>query len=138
MQSCLPGFSKTLFKLVNSVCHGFVLSQIVVDGVLPTILAQVKDVANDSSFFEPFKKMSTHLSAAEQERLRGKAKSVIESDVMPAFANLAKFLSDEYQASQSLGAEQLPDGEAYYAFQIRRYTTLTDTSADEIHATGLA
>jgi uncharacterized protein (DUF885 family) len=131
-------FAENIENMRTGASDGFVLSQIVVDGVLPTIQAQVKDAAKDSSFFEPFERMSTHLSAAEQERLRGEAKSVIESDVMPAFANLAEFLSDEYQAAQTLGAEQLPNGEAYYAFQIRRYTTLTDTSADEIHATGLA
>ncbi len=131
-------FAENIENMRKGANDGFVLSQIVVDGVLPTIAAQVKDAAQDSSFFEPFEKMSTHLSAAEQERLRGEAISVIEADVIPAFANLAEFLSDEYQASQTLGAEQLPNGEAYYAFQIRRYTTLTDTSADEIHATGLA
>ena len=131
-------FAENIENMRRGANDGFVLSQIVVDGVLPTISAQVKDAAQDSSFFEPFEKMSTHLSAAEQERLRGEATSVIETEVMPAFANLAEFLSDEYQASQTLGAEQLPNGEVYYAFQIRRYTTLTDTSADDIHAIGLA
>jgi uncharacterized protein (DUF885 family) len=131
-------FAENIENMRTGASDGFVLSQIVVDGVLPTIEAQVKEAAEDSSFFEPFEKMSMRLSPDEQERLRGEARSVIEADVIPAFAKLAEFLSDEYQASQTLGAEQLPNGEAYYAFQIRRYTTLTDTSADEIHATGLA
>lgn len=131
-------FAENIANMRRGAVDGFVLSQIVIDGVLPTIQAQVKDAAENSSFFEPFEKMSTRLSAAEQKRLRAEAKNVIETDVMPAFNNLAMYLSDEYQASQSLGAEQLPNGEAYYAFQIRRYTTLTNTSADEIHATGLA
>lgn len=131
-------FAENIENMRKGASDGFVLSQIVVDGVLPTIAAQVKNGAEDSSFFEPFEKMSMRLSPDEQVRLRREAKSVIETDVLPAFANLVDFLSNEYRASQSLGAEQLPNGEAYYAFQIRRYTTLTDTSADEIHATGLA
>jgi uncharacterized protein (DUF885 family) len=51
---------------------------------------------------------------------------------------VAAFLRDEYRASKTLGAEQLPDGKAFYAFQLRRYTTLVDATADDIHATGLA
>jgi uncharacterized protein (DUF885 family) len=131
-------FEENMNNMRLGANEGFVLPQIVVDGVLPTVAAQVKDDAEDSSFFEPFENMSAKLTAAEQERLRDEGRVVIETEVMPAFAKLAEFLSNEYAASASLGAEQLPNGKAYYAFQIRRYTTLTNTSADEIHATGLA
>jgi len=130
-------FEENINNMRLGASEGFVLPQIVVDGVLPTIAAQVKDDAADSSFFEPFENMSAKITADEQERLRDEGRAVIEAEVMPAFAKLAEFLSDEYEASESLGAEQLPNGEAYYAFQIRRYTTLTNTSADEIHAIGL-
>jgi uncharacterized protein (DUF885 family) len=82
--------------------------------------------------------MSSKLSAAEQARLRKEAIDVIESAVMPAFAAVAEFLASEYEATDSLGAELLPNGDAYYAFQIRRYTTLLGTTAGEIHETGLA
>lgn len=131
-------FSESLDNMRSGASDGFVLPQIVVDGVLPTIDAQLKDDPEDSSFFEPFEKMSSKLSAAEQSALRETGRAVIETEVMPAFGMVADFLRDEYRASQTLGAEQLPNGQAYYAFQIRRYTTVTHTSADEIHATGLA
>ena len=131
-------FSESLDNMRSGASDGFVLPQIVVDGVLPTIDAQLKDDPEDSSFFEPFQKMSSKLSAAEQSALRETGRAVIETEVMPAFGMVADFLRDEYRASQTLGAEQLPNGQAYYAFQIRRYTTVTHTSADEIHATGLA
>jgi uncharacterized protein (DUF885 family) len=131
-------FAENIENMRRGADDGFVLPQIVIDGVLPTVRAQVKAVAEDSSFYAPFENMSAQLSAAEQQRLRGDAKRVIEADVLPAFAGLATFLADEYRATETLGAEQLPNGEAYYAFQIRRYTTLTGTSADDIHAIGLA
>jgi uncharacterized protein (DUF885 family) len=131
-------FAENINNMRMGASEGFVLPQIVVDGVLPTVAAQVKDDAEDSSFFEPFENMSAKLTAAEQKRLRDEGREVIATEVIPAFAKLAEFLSNEYAASESLGAEQLPNGEAYYAFQIRRYTTLTNTSADEIHATGIA
>lgn len=131
-------FAENLDNMRAGARDGFVLPGIVIDGVLPTIEAQLKDDPEDSSFYDPFRQMSGKLSVAEQDGLRQRARKVIESEVMPAFAHVAEFLKDEYQASKSLGAEQLPNGKAYYAFQIRRYTTLTNTTSDEIHAIGRA
>ncbi|MGI9271041.1 MAG: DUF885 domain-containing protein [Woeseiaceae bacterium] len=138
MQDIPRYFSENLNNMRKGASDGFVLPQIVIDGVLPTLDAQLKADPEDSSFYDPFEKMSAKLSNDEKDRLREDGRNAIRNDVMPAFADVAEFLRSEYQASESLGAEQLPDGEAYYAYQIRRYTTLTDTSADEIHATGLA
>ena len=131
-------FDENLANMRVGVSEGFVLPQIVIDGILPTIEAQLKDDPEGSSFFEPFKDMSARVSAAEQEQLRRSAREVIGQKVLPAYFELAEYLKKEYQASESIGAKQLPDGEAYYAFQIKRYTTLVDTTAAEIHQTGLA
>jgi uncharacterized protein (DUF885 family) len=131
-------FDENIRNMRQGVEDGFVLPQIVIDGVLPTIQAQVKDNAEDSSFYEPFESMRARVSEDDQARLQQEGARVIQDEVMPAFAAVAEFLNSEYQASATIGAEQLPNGKAFYAFQIRRYTTLTDTTADEIHATGLA
>ena len=117
---------------------GFVLPQIVIDGVLPTIEAQVKENPEDSSFFGPFKQMSNRVTSSDQESLRAKGRETIREQVLPAFAALAEFLSNDYQASKTVGANQLAEGEDYYAFNIKRYTTLSNTTAAEIHKIGLA
>jgi uncharacterized protein (DUF885 family) len=57
--------------------------------------------------------------------------------VLPAFAALVEFLESEYAASETVGASALTHGDDYYAFNIKRYTTLTETTAREIHNTGL-
>jgi uncharacterized protein (DUF885 family) len=131
-------FAENIENMRRGSADGFVLPQIVIEGVLPTILAQVKASPEESSFYEPFLTMSNRLSAAEQARLRTAGAEVIASDVMPAFAKLGEFLAEEYRATEHLGAEQLPNGKAYYAFQIQRYTTLLETTPAEIHNTGLA
>ncbi len=131
-------FAENTANMRQGAATGFVLPRIVIDGVLPTIRAQVKEDAETSSFFEPFRSMSSKVDDATRERLRKVGRAVIEDEVMPAFAALATFLGDEYKASATLGAEQLDGGKAYYEFQIRRYTTLTDKSSDEIHQIGLA
>ena len=131
-------FDENLANMRVGVSEGFILPQIVIDGILPTIEAQLKDDPESSSFFEPFNVMSARVSATDQEQLRSSAREVIGNKVLPAFFELAEFLKKEYQASESIAAEQLSDGEAFYAFQIKRYTTLVDTTAAEIHQTGLA
>ena len=131
-------FAENLANMRVGVDEGFVLPQIVIDGILPTIEAQLKEDPQNSSFYEPFEDMSAKIPGQEQDRLRRSARQVIGERVIPAFAELATYLKNEYQASKSIGAEQLTDGEAFYAFQIKRYTTLVDTTAGEIHRTGLA
>ncbi|MEM6512309.1 MAG: DUF885 domain-containing protein [Pseudomonadota bacterium] len=131
-------FDENLANMRRGMRDGFVLPQIVIDGVLPTIRAQLKERAEDSRFFTPFEAINNRIPAGDRESIRARGRQAIESSVMPAFAAVAEFLANEYAASETLGAEMLPDGEAFYAHQIRRYTTLTGISSDEIHAIGLA
>ena len=131
-------FRENIDNMRDGVESDFVLPQIVIDGVLPTIQAQLKENPEDSSFYEPFKAMSDRLSRAEQERLRAMGRETIRDAVLPAFESLADFLGTEYRASETVGVEQLAEGKAYYAFNIKRYTTLTTTTAAEIHQVGLA
>lgn len=130
-------FKENIANMEEGVRNNFILPQIVIDGVLPTIRAQVKDNADDSSFFDPLQDISAKVSITEQQRLKEEGRRIISTQVMPAFARVADYLENDYQASETIGAEQLNDGEDYYAFQIRRYTTLLNTSADEIHQIGL-
>lgn len=131
-------FGENIANMRTGSSDGFVLPRIVIDGVLPTIEAQVKTDPEDSSFFEPFRDMSDRVPVEVQDELREKARGVISGQVMPAFAAVADYLDNDYAASTALGAEQLTDGEAYYAFQIKRYTTIVGLTSDEIHEIGLA
>lgn len=66
------------------------------------------------------------------------AKKIIEQKVLPSYANLLKFLREEYfpNAQNSTAAYDLPDGRAFYQSQIKIYTTL-DLTPEEIHQIGL-
>ena len=130
-------FDENLANMEEGARQGFVLPQIVIDGVLPTVKAQVKDNPEDSSFFEPLRTIGSKISAADRARLQSEGRTIIAETVMPAFEGVADYLQHGYRASDSIGVSELPDGQGYYAFQIRRYTTLLDISADEIHQIGL-
>ena len=130
-------FDENLDNMREGSANGFVLAQIVIDGVLPTIEAQIKENPEDSSFYEPFVTMSARVADVDQMRLREKGRVVIRDAVIPAFAAVATFLHEDYAASETIAAEDLQQGKDYYAFNIKRYTTLTTITANEIHATGL-
>ena len=130
-------FEENVANMRRGAEAGFVLPRIVIDGVLPTLEAQIKEDPEESSFFRPIEEARSFLPAAEHARLAGEARALLRDDVFPAFAALVRFLRDEYDASATIGALDMPGGDDYYAFQIRRYTTLTDIDAAAIHAIGL-
>ncbi|MCH8929834.1 MAG: DUF885 domain-containing protein [Proteobacteria bacterium] len=133
-------FSENIDNMRAGMRTGFTLPRIVMDGILPTIEAQVYDNPEASSFHDPFADMGDGIPEADQARLLLAGRKAISEGALRAFAGLAAFFKDEYlaAATTTLGAEQLPDGKAYYAHQINSYATVTDQSSTEIHNIGLA
>ena len=70
---------------------------------------------------------------------REDAAAVYTDAIVPAYERLLSYLTDIYipGARQTTAATDLPDGEAYYAFKVRLYTT-TDLTPQEIHEIGLS
>ncbi len=77
------------------------------------------------------------ISEAEKESLLKAAEEAINESVLPAFQALSNYLQQQESiAPTDDGLWQFPNGEAYYAYLLRHYTT-TDMTADEIHQLGL-
>ncbi|TFW32993.1 DUF885 domain-containing protein [Massilia horti] len=93
----------------------------------------------DTIFYQPFKSMPASIPAAEQAALRAQAAQTIRTAVQPAYAAVLQFFRTEYvpHARESLAAESLPDGKAYYQSKIVEYTT-THLTAEQIHEIGLS
>lgn len=75
---------------------------------------------------------------ADRERLRRRFAEVSLPAVKSALGELGRFVEREYipGCRDSIAASALPDGEEYYAFQLRSMTT-TRLTAREIHEIGL-
>ncbi len=131
-------FDENIANMKRGIDTGFTLPRIVLDGVLPTVKAQIKGDPTESSLYEPFEAMSDRLPAAEADRLRQAGKAAIADAAVPAFARLYEFLSDDYlaAATDTVGASEMAGGDAYYRYAIRRYVT-TDMDPAEIHQIGL-
>jgi len=132
-------FDQQIDNMRAGLARGFSVPKAVLAGREVSIanVAELDD-PEKSAFWKPFEKMPASIPAAEQEQLRAEAREAIGGKLVPAYGKLLAFFLDEYvpNARDTLAAEAMPDGEAWYRQQIREYTTL-DMTPDEIHAIGL-
>jgi uncharacterized protein (DUF885 family) len=132
-------FDEHIANMRAGLDRGFSVPRAVLDGRDVSIAAIADlDDPTQSTFYAPLNQLPASIPAAEQARLRADARAAIGDRMIPAYRKLLAFFRDEYvpRARTTLGASELPDGEAFYHQQIREYTTL-DLSPDEIHRIGL-
>lgn len=132
-------FGEHIANARAGLARGFSVPRVTLDGRDASIAAYVVEDPEESPFWRPFADMPARFSAEDAARLKDDARQVIEREVTGAYADLLRFMREEYvpQTRTSLAAKDMPDGPAYYQQQIRQYTTL-DLTADEIHQIGLA
>jgi uncharacterized protein (DUF885 family) len=117
---------------------GFTQPRVILPGRDAPIEAQLVDQADDSPFFAPFLSLPDSINGTERSEMLATARRVIAGDVLPAWQRLLDFFQKEYVpgARTTLGAYDLPGGEAYYQAQVKRYATV-DLRPAEIHEIGL-
>jgi uncharacterized protein (DUF885 family) len=136
----LPGYlDQNRINMELGMESGFTQPREIMDNILESFDAQVTDSAETHPLFAPFEDMADTVTAADQERLRDEARRLLDDEVIPAYADIRDFMRERYlpNARMTLGASELPDGEAYYAALVRYYTTLDSATPDEIHERGL-
>ena len=133
-------FAEQTANMKAGLQRGFTPPQVTLTARDRSIAAVAEAKApEDTLFWKPFKDMPASIPAAEQDALRAQARAAILGKVKPAYASLLAFVRDDYipHATQTLAAEALPDGLAYYRAQIKEFTTL-DMAPEDIHQLGLA
>jgi uncharacterized protein (DUF885 family) len=130
-------YDEQIANMRAGLARGFSAPRITLVGRDQPIADVVNAKGDDNLFYTPFRHMPDTIKAADQEALRSQARTLIRDAVIPAHAKLLDFMRNTYakRARDTLAAEALPDGKAYYRAQIREFTTL-DLSPDEIHAIG--
>jgi uncharacterized protein (DUF885 family) len=118
---------------------GMTVPRAVLDGYDKTISAHIVDDPAKSVFWKPFERFPANLSEAERERLRIAGRKAVMEGIVPGYKAFLDFYQKEYlpKARKTIAASELPDGSAFYAQQVKHYTTL-DISPDEIHRIGLS
>ena len=124
--------------LDTGLARGITPPRITLHGVADAVGRQIVDDPVLSSMMAPLTKLPATMPERERLQLRDRGLALVRDSVLPAWRQLHRYLSDRYVpgARESIGLSELPNGEAWYAFAVRQYTT-TDMSASAIHELGL-
>jgi uncharacterized protein (DUF885 family) len=115
-----------------------VLPEAAVVKMIPQMKALVTDSAAKSLFYEPVKFMPANFSEADKKRLTTTYINLINQRILPSYKKLALFLQSEYlpNARNTTGINALPDGDKYYSFLVKYWTT-TGKTPEEIYKVGI-
>lgn len=100
---------------------------------------QIVDKPMSSPMLQAFTKFPPTVLPQEQERLRKEAVEAYTMKVIPAFRKLHDYLVETYipRTRESIALSDFPDGDTWYAFNVRLHTT-TNLTPREIHEIGLS
>jgi len=132
-------FDQAITNMREGVKQGIVEPKVLMVKVVPQFDAVIKDKPEDSTFWGPIKNMPKDFSAADKARLTDAYRHLIADTLMPSFKKLRAYIADDYMlhARDTVGYDALPDGKAWYAYQVRMMTT-TDETPDQVHNIGLS
>ena len=137
------GFVKWLASVERSMAQGIklgiTLPKPLAEKLQPQFAAHVVKNAEDSLFWGPIKKLPESFSAQQKQKITAQYRQLIMQHLVPAYKSMSDFLANQYIANsrESVGYSDLPNGKAWYEYQIKKNTTLS-LSADEIHDIGLS
>ncbi|HTL81632.1 MAG TPA: DUF885 domain-containing protein [Bacteroidia bacterium] len=123
----------------KGIDSGFVLPKALVVKMIPQCEDLVVTDPTKSLFYAPVGKMPATFSADDKTRLTKALTDVITTHLVPSYKKLGEFLKNEYlpKARTTSGINALPNGDKYYNYLIRYWTT-TNKTPDEIYNTGVA
>jgi len=132
-------FASMQASMRAGMADGVVLPKILIGKVIPQLDALLKDKPEDTLFWKPIANLPAEFSDADKTRLTQAYRAAITDQLVPAYRELRRFVAEQYLPAgrDTVALSALPDGEAWYAFQVRRNTTTERTPA-EVHAIGLA
>jgi len=113
---------------------------LLIEGAQNVISGAPHDAGVDSPIFADFKRRIAELDLAAdtKSRLVEEARTALVRELQPAYEELIQLLKMQAKRTPITGGVwQLPEGDAFYAFLIRQFTT-TDLTPAQVHEMGLA
>ncbi len=117
---------------------GYMPPKILMERIPDQISSQLTEEPESSPYFIAFAEMPDAINAEDQARIRQTAKELIDESIVPAYRRFSRYFDETYlpASRDSIGASSLPDGEAFYEYRVRSFTT-TQMTPDEVHRLGL-
>jgi uncharacterized protein (DUF885 family) len=121
----------------KGLADGVTMPRVVLNGY-ETSTTAADAPPRETPFWAPVAALPAAVPEAERRRVAALVERAVVDSVRPAYAAFRRFLVEEYRprARTTLAARALPDGEAYYRWRVRSYTTLP-LEPDSVHALGL-
>jgi uncharacterized protein (DUF885 family) len=129
---------QAVVNMREGVGKGYTQPRVLMERVLPQLESQVVADPEQSLFWQPIRNMPATFSAADRERITTAYRTMIAAKIVPTYRRLHEFVRDEYlpKCRTTVGLDALPNGGAWYAYNVRNITT-TDYTPEEIHEIGL-
>ena len=129
---------QAIVNMRDGIAKGYTLPKVLVERTLPQLAAQLVEKPEDSLYWGPIANLPATFTEAERQKLAAAYRAAITSQVIPSYRRLHDFLRDEYlpKARNSVGLDALPDGKAWYEYNVRNIST-TDYTPAQIHEIGL-
>lgn len=122
----------------KGIDKGFTQPKAVLTGYEQSIQAYISETPEQSIFYRPFKKKPQFIADADWASFEQQAKALIAQQINPAYQQFYDFFVGTYRPSarDEIGANALPQGEAFYQNRLEHYTTLKMTP-QQVHQLGL-
>src|SRR5271165_2507110 len=131
-------FDEDIANMRKGMANGLMPPKFLLEKVVDQTNGIATQAPDQTPFAQPFNHFPASFSEADKTRLKAAGLAAIKNDVLPAYAKFATFVKDEYvpKGRSEVGVWSLPNGDAIYAFEVRRWTT-TDKTPEQIHQIGL-
>ena len=130
---------QTIALLDSGLKRGVTPPKITLRDVPTQVANAIPEDPLKSALLTPFTRFPVGIAEGDRTRLRSDAVRAYNEHARPAFLRLQKYLTDTYipRAIETIGMNALPDGAAWYAYNVKVQTTTTRTPR-EIHDLGLS
>jgi uncharacterized protein (DUF885 family) len=129
---------QSIENMREGVRRGVVQPKPLMEKVLPQLSAHFVDDVTQSVFYGPITTMPDEIKGDIRKELTEAFTVAITEKIIPGFRRLHDFIQNEYipRCRDTVALSVQPDGEAWYAYQIRTMTT-SSLTPEEIHQFGL-
>jgi uncharacterized protein (DUF885 family) len=131
-------FDQAIANMREAVPKNIVQPRVLMEKVIPQLDANIVDDPEKSIFWGPIAKLPKEFSAADRERLTAAFRTLITTQLNPAYQRLRAYIANEYlpKTRDTFGMGALPDGAAWYAHKVHDNTTRSLSPA-QVHQIGL-
>ncbi len=144
IRAARPAIHNLVVHMRAQAAHGIYIPKsvypLLIEGAQNVITGAPHDSGADGPILADFKRRVEQLNLAPERKaqLIGEARAALLQELQPAYEQLIRLLKAQGARTPIAGGVwQLPDGDQFYAFLIRQFTT-TDMTPAQIHAMGLA